>query len=84
MAVTLVLCAIATVVFYFSTNTYRNLQRNIALAKSSGLPVVVTPCNVFSTFWLSTFFIWIAILKKILPVSCRGLWFEYASRHTCF
>ncbi|KAH5268413.1 hypothetical protein HBI71_070080 [Parastagonospora nodorum] len=76
MAVTLVVCAIAAITVYFFANTYRNLQRNVALAKSSGLPVVITPCNVFSTFWLSTFFIWIAILKKILPVSCRGIWFD--------
>jgi hypothetical protein len=79
MAITLVLSAIAAIAFYFFANTYRSLTRNIALAKSSGLPVVVTPWNVFSIFWLSTFYIWTPLLKKILPASLQGLWIEYAS-----
>jgi hypothetical protein len=79
MAVTLVLCAAVAIAVYFFTNTYRNLLRNVALAKSSGLPVVVTPCNVFSTFWLSTFYIWTPILKTIVPASFQGVWIEYAS-----
>jgi hypothetical protein len=76
MAVTLVLSAIAAIAFYFFASTYRNLTRNVALAKSSGLPVVITPWNVFSIFWLSTFYIWTPLLKKILPVSLQGLWIE--------
>jgi hypothetical protein len=81
MAVTLVLSALVAIAFYFLANTYRNLSRNIALAKSSGLPVVVTPWNVFSIFWLSTYALWIPILKKLLPASFQGLWVEYGSSH---
>lgn len=79
MVVTLALGALAAVVVYFFGSTYRNLMRNAALAKSSGLPVVVVPCNVFGIFWLSTYMLWTPLLKKIIPASLQGLWVEYAS-----
>lgn len=75
MALTLVLSAIASIVLYHVFRAYRSLQRNIQLAKSSGLPVVVTPCNVFSVFWLATYYLWIPLLRK-LPASCKGIWLE--------
>ncbi|KAL5114395.1 hypothetical protein ACEQ8H_007705 [Pleosporales sp. CAS-2024a] len=76
MAVALVLCALAALATYVFANAYRNLQRNIALARSSGLPVVVIPWNVYSTFWLATHYIWTPILKKIVPPSRQGLWLD--------
>jgi hypothetical protein len=77
MVLTLVLSALAAAIFYFLGNTYRKLLRNVALAKSSGLPVVVMPWNAFSIFWLSTFFLWTPLLRKFLPTSYQGLWVEY-------
>lgn len=75
MAVLLVLSAVAAIALYHLFLRYRSLARNIALAKSSGLPVVVTPWHVFSVFWLATYYIWIPLLQK-LPASCKGLWLE--------
>jgi hypothetical protein len=78
MVFTLVLGALAAVAVYFFGTTYRNLSRNVALAKSSGLPVVVMPWNAFSILSLSTFALWLPLLKKFLPNSLQGLWLEYA------
>ncbi|KAF2028748.1 cytochrome P450 monooxygenase-like protein [Setomelanomma holmii] len=76
MVATLILGALTAAAFYYFTTTYRNLRHNVALAKSSGLPVVVTPVNVFGVFWLSTYMLWTPILKKVLPTSWQGLWVD--------
>jgi hypothetical protein len=81
MVLTLVFGALVAIGFYYFATTYRNLSRNVALAKSSGLPVVVTPWNFFSIFWLSTHALWMPLLKRFLPASLQGLWVEYASSH---
>lgn len=75
MAVLLVLSAIAVIVLYHIVSSYRSLARNIALAKSSGLRVVVLPVNVFSVLWLATNPLWLPLLAK-LPESWKGIWFE--------
>ncbi|KAF2795468.1 cytochrome P450 monooxygenase-like protein [Melanomma pulvis-pyrius CBS 109.77] len=75
MAVLLVLSAVAAIVLYHLVSSYRSLARNIALAKSSGLRVVVMPWNVHGVLWLATNPIWLPILGK-LPASCKGLWFD--------
>jgi len=75
MVLALVLSAVATVVLYNVFTSYRSLTRNVALAKSSGLPVVVTPVHVYSVAWLATFFIWIPLLQR-LPASWKGIWLE--------
>jgi hypothetical protein len=77
----LVLAAVAAVLAYRLSNTYRNWQRNIALAKSSGLPVVVTPIHVYSTFWLATWALWTPLIKSLLPASLQGIWTVYVLRH---
>ncbi|KAH6643996.1 cytochrome P450 monooxygenase-like protein [Boeremia exigua] len=76
MLFTLVCGALAAIALYKGSVLYRQWQTNIALAKSSGLPVVVIPWNVFSIFWLATFYIWIPVLEVILPASWRGAWFD--------
>ena len=75
MAVILVLSAIAVIVLYHIVSSYRSLVRNIALAKSSGLRVVILPVNVFSVLWLATHPLWLPLLAK-LPESWKGIWFE--------
>jgi hypothetical protein len=80
MAVTLILSALAAVALYSLNSTYRNLKRNIALAKSSGLPIVVAPWNFFSVFWLASHTLWTPLVKQVLrflPASFYGLWVEY-------
>lgn len=77
MPVTLVVGVVAATAGFKGFTLYRQWQSNIALAKSSGLPVVVIPWNVFSVFWLATFYIWIPVLELILPLSWRrGVWFD--------
>jgi hypothetical protein len=71
-----ILVALGTVVGYWLFTLYRGLSRNIALAKSSGLPYVIMPWNVFSLFWLSSFALWLPLLKKVLPTSLQGVWIE--------
>ncbi|KAJ4375240.1 hypothetical protein N0V83_002326 [Neocucurbitaria cava] len=76
MPYTLILTALAVIVLYHFGSNYQRLSRNIALAKSSGLPYVVVPWNVFSIFWLSSHALWTPLLKKFLPTSLQGLWLE--------
>ncbi|KAJ8105680.1 hypothetical protein OPT61_g10034 [Boeremia exigua] len=80
MLYTLAIGAVAAAVAFKGFTLNRQWQSNIALAKSSGLPVVVIPWNVFSVFWLATFYIWIPVLELVLPASWRGIWFEYVVR----
>ncbi|KAF2711569.1 cytochrome P450 monooxygenase-like protein [Pleomassaria siparia CBS 279.74] len=75
MALLLVLSALCAIVIYHLFNGYRNLTRNIAIAKSSGLRVVVLPVYVNSVVWLATNIVWLPLLAK-LPASCKGVWFD--------
>ena len=74
---TLVLTAIATYAVYQLARRYYHLQRNIALAKSSGLPIVVTPWNVYNRLWLATYKLWTPLFRRFLPRRLQGLWIEY-------
>jgi len=76
MVATLIFSVIASFAIYQILSKYRGLQRNIALAKSSGLPVVVAPWYTFSILWLSTFKLWLPLLQRFLPQSWRGMWFD--------
>ncbi|PVH95619.1 cytochrome P450 monooxygenase-like protein [Periconia macrospinosa] len=70
----LILSGLAGLIIFQLLVLYRDLRRNIASAKSSGLPYVVVPANVFGIFWLSTFWIWTPILRRIVPASLHGVW----------
>lgn len=76
---TLVLSTIAAVAIYQLVQRYLLLKRNVALAKSSGLPVVATPWNVYNRFWLATYKLWTPLLRTCLPRRLQGLWIEYVS-----
>lgn len=91
MAFTLILAALATFILYQVASRYRSLQRNVALAKSSGLPVILSPLNLYNIFWLATYKIWTPLLQKCLPKSMQGLWMDllhpewgYISGHAPF
>ncbi|CAI6335320.1 unnamed protein product [Periconia digitata] len=70
MALTsLILGATASIAAVQLLLLYRDLRRNIAIAKRSGFPYVLTPANVFGVFWLATFWFWSPILRSLLPAS---------------
>lgn len=74
----LILAAVASIALYHISSAYfhyRRLVRNIELAKSSGLPVVVTPWHVYNVLWLASYSLCIPLLRK-LPAFCKGLWVE--------
>ncbi|EUC42557.1 hypothetical protein COCMIDRAFT_28840 [Bipolaris oryzae ATCC 44560] len=68
--------AIVAYTIYKAAGRYHRHQRHIALAKSSGLPVVSVPWNIYNRLWLATFKFWTLLLRKILPSSLTGLWLE--------
>ncbi|KAI0592271.1 cytochrome p450 monooxygenase [Pyrenophora tritici-repentis] len=76
MITALILSALTSFVVYHVVWRYRGLKYHLALAKSSGLPVVVLPWDTFSTFWLATFAIWLPILQRIVPKSQHGVWMD--------
>lgn len=75
MALSLVLSALTVIVLYNLFSKYRGLLRNLAEAKKSGFPYVITPWSVYTVFWLATYTIWHPLLKK-LPAVCHGIWLE--------
>jgi len=77
MVIKFFLGALVAIAVYLIGSTYRNFRRNLALAKSSGLPIVVAPWNIFSRFWLATHTIWTPLVKKIVPTAFQGLWVQY-------
>lgn len=68
--------AVAVIVVYQLFSNYQSLKRNVAIAKSSGLPVVVSPWTLFNLLWLSTFKLWKPLMRKFLPDSLQGLWID--------
>ncbi|KAF2652299.1 cytochrome P450 [Lophiostoma macrostomum CBS 122681] len=74
MAVLFVLSAFGAIILYQILNRYITVRRHMAEATSSGLPIVIVPWNVYSVFWLASYYIWLPLMKK-LPYA-RGLWLE--------
>lgn len=70
------LLALALIVLpaLFVYNTYRNLARNLAAAKTSNLTYVIVPVYVFNRFWLITHRAWLPLLHK-LPRAWTESWF---------
>lgn len=66
---TLVFGALTAAALYKGVIRWQSWQKNIALARSSGLPVVLIPWHIFSTWWLASFYIWVPIIEAILPAS---------------
>ena len=81
MAVRLILSAVLAAVIYQIATRYLKIRRQLAEAKSSGLPIVVLPWNVYSVFWLASYYIWLPWIKK-LPFA-KGLWLEYVTCGFC-
>ncbi|KAF2747075.1 cytochrome P450 monooxygenase-like protein [Sporormia fimetaria CBS 119925] len=78
MAIGIVLLsALGAFLLYRGLATYNGLRRNIAEAKKSGLPYVITPIYVYHKLWLATKDIWLPLLRK-LPKSFHGLWLTLA------
>ncbi|KAF2272122.1 cytochrome P450 [Westerdykella ornata] len=74
MAIFVVLLSVlSAITLYHCVGRYRSLRRNLAEARNSGLPYVVTPWNVYSTLWLATVAIFLPLLRK-LPKRFHGLW----------
>jgi hypothetical protein len=60
---------------YWVFSLYSRLQIGIKAAKASGLPYIVTPINLFDTWWLVTHNMWLPWLRK-LPTSWTDGWLE--------
>lgn len=60
----------------YAINTYRSFAANLAAAKQSGLPYIVTPVYLFNRFWLVTHPIWIFVLESIFPRQWLLPWIE--------
>ena len=65
--------AIAALVVAYFVNYYKCLAQNIAVAKQSGIPYVITPVYTFNRFWLVTHRLWLPLLYK-LPQTWTQPW----------
>lgn len=72
----LVWLAVASLFGLYCINYYRCFTRNLAAAKQSGLPYVVSPVFTFNRFWLVTHKLWLPLLEK-LPTSWTDPWLQY-------
>ncbi|KXT00831.1 hypothetical protein AC579_8014 [Pseudocercospora musae] len=70
-----VLGFIAIIVLYVG-NTLRCFQKNLALAKQSGIPYISLPIYTFNRFWLVTHKLWLPFIRK-LPHSCTKDWIDF-------
>ncbi|KAI4715343.1 cytochrome P450 [Aureobasidium sp. EXF-10727] len=68
--------AFASLISVYAFNYYRCYTRNLAAAKSSGLPYIVAPVYVFNRFWLVTHKLWLPLLEK-LPKSWTDPWLQF-------
>jgi hypothetical protein len=65
--------AVASLAALYFFNYYRCFVRNLAAAKQSGLPYVVSPVYGFNRFWLVTHKLWFLLLHR-LPNSWTDSW----------
>ncbi|KAA8569168.1 hypothetical protein EYC84_000837 [Monilinia fructicola] len=68
---------------YWIYSNILGLKRNIAAAKRSGLPYVITPINIYNPFWLTTHRIWLPLIRK-LPKSWTESWIDFMTPDWCW
>ena len=59
----------------YAIDTYRYFAKNLADAKASGIPYIVTPIYLFNIFWMLTHRMTLPYLRK-LPRSWTGPWLD--------
>lgn len=59
----------------YAIDTYRCFAKNLADAKASGIPYIVTPIYLFNMFWMLTHRMTLPYLRK-LPRSWTGPWLD--------
>ncbi|KAF4625080.1 hypothetical protein G7Y89_g13089 [Cudoniella acicularis] len=67
--------ALITIVAYFVYSNISGLLKNIAAAKRSGLPYVITPIRTFNTAWHITHVLFIPLLER-LPSAWTKKWLD--------
>ena len=73
--VSLIAVALLALPVLYAINTYRSFTRNLAAAKASNIPYVITPVYLFQTVWLLTHRMWIPYLQK-LPQRWTSPWLD--------
>ncbi|KAH8820906.1 cytochrome P450 monooxygenase-like protein [Xylogone sp. PMI_703] len=68
---------ILAIPLYLIWTTLWGFRRNIAAAKRSGLPYIITPIYMYNSFWLVGHRLWIPLIKKNLPRSWWENWIDY-------
>ncbi|EMR87512.1 hypothetical protein ACHAPC_002532 [Botrytis cinerea] len=74
---------LATLPIYWVYSNIAGLQKNIAAAKRSGLPYVITPISLYNPFWLITHRVWLPFIKK-LPTTWTESWIDYMTPDWCW
>lgn len=68
--------AVLGLLAYYALSTYRNLAKNIAAAKQTGLPYIVLPVYTFNRAWLITHRLWLPFIDAI-PKFRNSQWRPY-------
>ncbi|KAL2352110.1 cytochrome P450 monooxygenase-like protein [Cryomyces antarcticus] len=76
MMPSLIVLALCMLVAAYFVNYYRCFASNLAAAKQSGIPYVVSPIYTFNRFWLITHRLWLPLLHR-LPSAWTSSWVGY-------
>ncbi|KAF2206777.1 hypothetical protein CERZMDRAFT_72059 [Cercospora zeae-maydis SCOH1-5] len=82
--------AILGLLAYYALSTYRDLAKNIAAAKQTGIPYIVLPVYTFNRAWLITHRLWLPLID-VIPKFRNSEWrhyivpeFGWAKQHDSF
>jgi len=70
-----VVLGLSALVLAYAIDTYRCFAKNLADAKASGIPYIITPIYLFNLFWLITHRMTLPYLRK-LPESWTKPWLD--------
>ncbi|MCJ1243607.1 hypothetical protein MMC30_000804 [Trapelia coarctata] len=70
-----VVLGLGALVLAYAIDTYRCFAKNLADAKASGIPYIITPIYMFNLFWMLTHQMTLPYLRK-LPESWRKPWLD--------
>lgn len=71
--------ALVALVAVYGVQTYSAFRKNLAAAKASGLPYIISPIYTFNPFWLLSHEFFLPLLR-LVPERHRPAFTQYVKR----